>query len=213
MSKNSRYKKIVALIEIVAAAAFGIGEIVGCMHLVSRMSVLSDTAQCAVASYIPVVDHGREVFCESYATLPQHRKTVEEIRNSLISMGETCRRASDKVPDWKWLAPVKELPLNLYKPFGELERSLGSTIVVLDTLDEKKYHDVIAAFGGTRRSLEDAEKLIPGIRNQAVYIIFISTGFLVFSALLVFFHGLVSLLECGDGKKTMTAVEPPTGEK
>ena len=188
-------------------------------HLVSRISALSDSARGAVSSYIIVVDHGEEVFRETYATIPQHRKTVEEVCDSIHDLVEACgstSRAFGRIPNsygWKWLATFKAFPLKLYIPLSALERSLRSSRKVLDTLDEKKYHDVIAAFGGTRRSLEDAEKLIPGIRNQAVYIIFISTGFLVFSALLVFCHGLVSLLECGDGKKTMTAVEPPTGEK
>ena len=206
---GAAYKKVFALVEIVAAMIFCIVEVVGCVRLNGSISDLSESTGEAVNSYITVIVHGKEVFRETYQTIPQHRKTVGEIRKSLISMGESCRRASDTVPGWKWLAGVKELPLDLYKPFGEMEKSLGASLAVLNSLDEKKYNDTIAAFDNTMNSLKDAGKTIPDISGQLAHTISFMTAFMVLLAVLMFCHGLVMLIEC----RNLTAVGPAGKEK
>ena len=197
---KAAYRKAFALVEIIAAMIFCLVEIVGCVRLSGSISDLSGSAAGAVESYIIVVDHSREVFCDTYRTIPQHKKTIEEICSCLNSMGRVCRNTSAAIPEWKWLAAVKQFPLNLYRPFGELERSLDASLTVLDTLDEKKYRDIITAFDGTRTSLEAAGATIPELRGQLTHTIFFITAFMVFIALLVLWHGAVSLSVCGAGK-------------
>ncbi len=200
--RDNTYKKFFALGEIIAAMIFCIVEVVGCIRLNGSISDLSESTAGAVNSYITVVDHGKEVFRETYQTIPQHRKTIGEICESLDSLVKVCEntyRMFKNIPNgyqWKWLSAVKEFPLKLYKPLSAMERSMRSSLKVLNTLDEKTYNDTIAAFDGTRKSLENAGKAIPDLSSQLTHAISFMTAFMVFLAVLVFCHGLVRLSEC-----------------
>ena len=201
---NGSNKKFSALAEIVAATVFCIVGAVCCVQLHRSISDLSGSTTAAVNSYIIVVEHGKEVFCETYRTIPQHRKTIREIRICLNAVGRVCAstaRAFEAIPNnygWKWLAAIREFPRKLYHPFGELEKSLASSQDILDTLDEKKYNDIIAAFDKTRAGLEDTGKTVPAIGRRLIHIIFLIFGFAFFVAVLVFGHGLALLRECRD---------------
>ena len=49
-----------------------------------------------------MVDHGREVFSETYRTIPQHRKTIREIRVCLNAVGRVCEataRTFEAIPN------------------------------------------------------------------------------------------------------------------
>lgn len=182
-----------AALEMILAIIFGIGIVLACVLLLLRVSKLSDTTTSATTSYITVVEDGEDIFKRTYETVPQHKKTIEAFCGHIHELEKVCIATSDKIPDWKWIDPLKQFPLKFFRPFGEAQKSMRQSIDILEQFNEEKYNHTIRAFEHTKQSLEYMRITIEEINRQVFYIVLLMVFLVLTVCAYIFWHSFAYL--------------------
>lgn len=126
--------------------------------MAKEISAMAKTTE----SYTKVVVHGRAIYEKTYSTIPQHKRSLQEVCKKINSIEKVCKKISDKVPSggmvgrWEWVKDMKKFPMEMFKPFGEIRKSLQETIAVMnDIMRDDRQRDIRSAFTQTEEGLRE----------------------------------------------------------
>jgi len=185
-------KKWFAWFEMVFALICGVGIVLGWWQLNRKMGDLAETSSAAAESYIKTVNDGEEIFKSTYQAIPQHRKTLGQIHDSLESVESVCLVAAAAIPG-KWALPLKLFLNKLSDQLGEIGKSLEDFLTCLEGLDEEKYENTLNSFQKTKKSLKAVESGIGEIRRQFVVISTFIMLIMLFVCLTMAYRGAARL--------------------
>jgi len=185
-------KKWFAWFEMVFALICGVGIVLGWWQLNRKMGDLAGTSRAAAESYIKTVNDGEEIFKSTYSTIPQHRKTLGQIHDSLESVESVCLVAAAAIPG-KWALPLKLFLNKLSDQLGEIGKSLEDFLTCLEGLDEEKYENTLNSFQKTKKSLKAVESGIGEIRFQFAVISTFIMLIMLFVCLMTAYRGAARL--------------------